>query len=72
VTSMSLKLHDLGVRWKYYENEIRARLSELRKLGMVREAWQRGQVWQLTDLGERELAEITPQLYDDELAGFSS
>jgi hypothetical protein len=71
VTSMSVKLYDLGVRWKCYENEVRARLSEFRKLGMVREEWQRGQVWHLMDLGEHQLAEITPQLYDDEIAGFS-
>ena len=71
VSGMSVKLRDLGVKWKSVENEVRARLSELRNLRMVREAWQGGQVWRLTDLGEHELAEITPHLYDDELAGFS-
>jgi hypothetical protein len=71
VPAMSVKLRDLGVKWKSTENEVRARLSELRRLGMVGELWQGGQVWHLTDLGEHELAEITPQLYDDELACFS-
>ena len=71
ISGISVKLWDLGVRFKPAENEVRARLSELRNLGMVREAWQGGQVWRLTDLGEHELAEITPHLYDDELAGFS-
>jgi hypothetical protein len=70
VTAMLIKLHDLGVRWKCYENEIRARLSELRHLGLVTQDW-KGGAWHLTDRGERDLAEITPQLYDDELSAFS-
>jgi hypothetical protein len=71
VTAMSIKLHDLDVKWKCVKNEVRAKLSELRKVGMVREEWQGGQVWRLMYLGEQSLAEITSQLYDDEVASFS-
>jgi hypothetical protein len=70
VTAISIKLHDLGVRWKCYENEVRARLSELRHLGLVTQDWNGGQ-WHLTDSGEHALAEITPHLYVDELSAFS-
>lgn len=70
MSAMSVKLRDLGVKWKTAENEVRARLSELRNNGAVCEEWRGGQVWSLTDHGEQALAEITPQLYDDELAAF--
>ena len=35
VSDISVKLRDLGVKWKPAENEVRARLSELRRLQMV-------------------------------------
>jgi CTP-dependent riboflavin kinase len=70
VSEISVSLQDLGVRFKATENEVRARLSELRKQQMVREEWKGGQVWALTDSGEMHIADVTPQLYDDELAGF--
>lgn len=71
VPGMSVKLRDLGVRWKPAENEVRARLSELRHRGMVCEEWRGGQAWRLTDVGEEELASVTRVLYDDELAQFA-
>lgn len=71
VTGISIKLHDLGVRWQTRENEVRARLSELRHDGMVRQEWRGGQVWALTELGRESVAGITPQLYDEELESFS-
>ena len=59
------------MRFKPAENEVRARLSELRQQQMVREAWRGGQVWELSELGGQRVAEITPQLYDEELGLFS-
>lgn len=71
VTGISMKLWDLGVRFKPAENEVRARLSELRKRRLVQEAWKGGQVWMLTEIGEGRMADITPQLYDRDLELFS-
>ncbi len=71
VSGIAAKLWDLGVKFKPAENEVRARLSELRKQQMVCEEWRGGQVWQLTGPGELKAANVTPQLYDEELDQFS-
>ncbi len=71
VSGIAAKLWDLGVKFKPAENEVRARLSELRKQQMVCEAWRGGQTWRLTGTGEMKLADITSQLRDDELGFFS-
>jgi hypothetical protein len=66
-----VKLRDLGVRLKPAQNEVRARLSELRKQNLVREEWKGGQAWSVTEHGELEIAEVTPQLRDDDLELFA-
>lgn len=71
VSGIAAKLWDLAVKFKPAENEVRARLCELRKQQMIHEAWQGGQVWQLTGPGELKAADVTPQLYDEELEQFS-
>ena len=65
------KLRDLGVKFKPAENEVRARLSELRHLQMVQEEWRGGQVWALSEVGEEMVTEITPHLHDADLELFS-
>ena len=72
VSRIAAKLWDLGVRFKPAENEVRARLCELRKQRMVCEVWRGGQVWQLSPAGEAEAADVTPQLCDEELELFST
>jgi hypothetical protein len=71
VSGIAAKLCDLGVKFKPAENEVRARLSELRRLQMVHEEWRGGQVWALSELGGQRVADITPQLFDEELELFS-
>ena len=71
VIEIATKLSELGVHFKPAENEIRARLSELRKDGLVYEEWKGGQVWQLSAAGTLKAADITPQLRDDELELFA-
>jgi CTP-dependent riboflavin kinase len=71
VSGISAKLWDLGVKFKPAENEVRARLSELRKQQMVQEEWRGGQVWSVTEQGEEAIAQVTPQLHDADLELFS-
>ena len=68
VSGISVKLRDLRVKWKPAENEVRARLSELRHQQMVQED---DQIWDLSEVGEGRAAEVTPQLRDAELELFS-
>lgn len=70
VPELAKRLKLLGVPFKAAENEIRARLAELRKSGEVA-LWPDNKTWVLTDYGVVMTAGITAFISDEELELFA-